>query len=151
MDAKKSLKIILIVLVVASILFSLYLDVEKNTVCLVSDGPSACEKVQNSVYSTLFGIKLPWYGVAFNAVLLMLLLVGKPLSRLTKIPSEEVLLVLFIGGALFAVRLLILQFFVLKSICSVCQIVDWAAIIACALYVWAYIRSKKQGSVDVLI
>ncbi|MBM3232715.1 hypothetical protein FJZ18_00930 [Candidatus Pacearchaeota archaeon] len=85
---------------------------------------SDCSSVQNSEYGKLFGVSLSVFGfIMFSLLLIIYLYVERH-------PKYSQFFLLATGlGFCFAVYFLILQFFVLKKICSSCVIIDGLAIV----------------------
>ena len=101
--------------------FLVYSDYNGSTFCVTG---KSCESVQNSEYGTLFGIKLSWLGLVAFIILLTLAI----LSYKQKIPYKYYLTISSIGAA-FSIYFLLVQFFILKQICSTCLVIDSATII----------------------
>lgn len=107
-------KKIILVLVVLELLMAAWLAYQdltaKTNVCLIG---KSCDYVQSSAYSQIFGIKLPYIAIFAFAGLLVLYFA-----------KEKWFLAAAGFGALISVYLLIVQFFILKQICTNCTIVD---------------------------
>lgn len=113
-----------------NIILTGYLTLNKtndNTFCLIT---SSCDVVQNSIYSSLFGIPLS------NLGLLSFSLLG--LCYLFQ--SDHLIRKLFVLGALLAgilaIYFIILQAFVIRAFCSSCLIIDGIAIAITCLVIY---------------
>ena len=106
----------LIGFLVASYLF--YIDIKNSSpFCLPN---SSCDFVLKSQYSKFLGLPIALWGVFyFGSVLILVLL--KRLNFLLKFISSL--------GFLFAIYLIYIQSFVLKSFCFYCLITDISAIL----------------------
>ena len=93
----------------------------------------SCESVQNSVYGSIFGIKLPVYGLIAFIILLGLYFLNKKLHLLTAL----------IGMGI-SLTLISIQVFVLKQICSNCMIVDFTMITIFLISLVNYFIFKKK-------
>jgi len=84
--------------------------------CLTGE---SCDIVKNSAYSSLFGVKLTWWGLLFSVVLLGCYV----LDLKGHIPREYLTFISGLGAA-FSSYFLYVQVVILKRICSNCAIVD---------------------------
>ena len=120
-----SFKIILFLsilnLIVSSYLF--YLDLKKETpFCLINSG---CEFIFQSKYSRIFNIPIAFLGIVYFLILLIFsFLIFKGKNYLIKFFK-----IIITFGFLFALYLIYLQFFVIKSFCQYCLVVDFSTII----------------------
>jgi len=114
----------ILILIIVNIVFSgiiFYWSLSGSSFCTFGEG---CEQVQNSEYSTFFGIPLSLLGLLSFIFLLYLYIHGHKsdtahyLFRLT----------VFVGF-IFALYLIFLQIFILQAFCSSCMIVDVSSII----------------------
>ena len=110
----------------------IYSDYTNSKFCLIGGN---CDLVQNSEYSQMFGIKLNALGLIFFSALLVIYL----LSYNKKIPYN-VFIILSGIGASFAAYFLYIQFFIIKSACGNCLIIDFTAII---IFVLALYNNKR--------
>jgi len=90
-----------------------------NQICSITG--YGCESVQNSVYGTIFGVKMVWFGViAF--ILLILLLIFELITR--NLIVAKLIFVASIIAGIFGLYLIYLQAFVLNQYCTYCLIID---------------------------
>src|SRR5437762_3168146 len=87
-------------------------DYHQETVCVFGSG---CNEVQHSIYSTILGIKVSVFGF-ISFILLAILYVLAHTKTIKPIVFVSVAKL----GAFFSLYFLIIQFFVLKKICSTC-------------------------------
>lgn len=120
-----SFKIILFLsilnLIVSSYLF--YLDLKKEVpFCLINSG---CEFILQNKYSRIFNIPIAFLGIVYFLILLIFsFLIFKGKNYLIKFFK-----IITTFGFLFALYLIYLQFFVIKSFCQYCLVVDFSTII----------------------
>ncbi|MER3407222.1 MAG: hypothetical protein C4278_02285 [Patescibacteria group bacterium] len=120
-----SFKIILFLsilnLIVSSYLF--YLDLKKEVpFCLINSG---CEFILQNKYSRIFNIPIAFLGIVYFLILLIFsFLIFKGKNYLIKFFK-----IIITFGFLFALYLIYLQFFVIKSFCQYCLVVDFSTII----------------------
>jgi uncharacterized membrane protein len=123
----------IIFLSIIALLISIYLfytDInQKELVCLINSG---CDFVLRSEYSRIFGVPLSLIGILYFSIILILVSLQK-LALFLKI-------ILFLGF-LFALYLIYLQTFVIKSFCQYCLIVDLVAILIFILSF--YLKNKN--------
>ena len=88
---------------------------------------TSCYAVQTSNYEQTFGINNGYFGIiAFSLLIILIILqVKKPSKYKKRIINLGIIL-----GSLFAIYFLYLQFFVLKSLCKYCMIIDVAVILS---------------------
>ena len=92
------------------------------------DLTGGCEVVLNSKYANFLGLPLPYLGIVFSGVIIIASLLANHYNRL------RILLTYFLGiGALISLTLLVIQFFVLKSVCQYCLILDLLVI---TMFLW---------------
>lgn len=97
-------------------------------ICIVgNDGENGCADVQDSKYGSLLGIKVCHLGL-FAFGLLFLVYMGASMVNKYRRNFYRLFLGISFIGALLAVYFLFVQFFILKTICSTCIIIDLAAI-----------------------
>src|SRR3989339_475422 len=113
MNLNKSLKLVILLLIIVEILFSgwlVYKNLTTADVCIIGD---SCNGVQNSDFGEIFGIKLSYLGLfAFIALLIVFFL------------KKRLFLVATSIGTAVAVYLMVVQLFVLKKVCVNCIIID---------------------------
>lgn len=133
--------VILGVLIIAEILLCLYiaLFVGNGTDNLLCGVGSGCNGVQNSIYGTLFGIKLAWFGVMCFSVFLILFLI----ARVNKNYYWMFFLASVIGAG-FALYFIYIQAFVLKQFCRDCMIIDGIMVLLLITVIFEFIDFKKE-------
>ncbi len=107
-----------------------------NYLCSVG---TDCQTVQSSIYSTLFGIKLAWFGVACFSILFILFI----LARLNR-KNYWMFFSASIIGAGFAIYFISLQVFILNKLCKDCIIIDGIMIIMFLIVLFEYFAFKKD-------
>jgi uncharacterized membrane protein len=128
--------IILGILIIFNILFCLYLAINENTFCI---NGNSCDNVKNSIYGSILGIPVIWIGVIAFSILFVLFI----LARYDK-DSYWIFFTATIIGAIGAIYFLIIQFFILKQVCSTCLVTDILAIIMLGIVIFEYLDFKKE-------
>lgn len=105
-------------LAVLALLVSFYLTLLNFQGKGLQCGLNGCDKVLSSSYSYFLKIPISLWGVIYFSSVLVL-------NFLNKI---KILKVFSFLGFLFSLRLLFLQFFIIKAICPFCLIADFSAI-----------------------
>lgn len=120
---------LIIIFAIFTLCISLFLAVsEALKISVPCDLTGGCEVVLNSRYSRFLGLPLPYMGIIFSSVIIITSLLANHYGRF------RVLLTYFLGiGALISLTLLVIQFFVLKSVCQYCLIVD---VLVVAMFLW---------------
>ena len=103
---------------------------------------SGCYKVQTSKYSNTFGISNPVYGIiSFSLIFLLLLSLKIAMKNKDKTFLSKnfgnikmILFFLILGGLLISLWFLILQFFIIGTLCNYCLVVDIIMIVMAFLY-----------------
>jgi uncharacterized membrane protein len=100
---------------------------------------TSCYAVQTSQYETTFGIKNAHLGLfIFSLMAILTFLHIKNPSKYKK----QMLTIGIIGGTLFAIYFLYLQFSVLKALCRYCMIIDIGMLLQFGIIIlW---KEKKQ-------
>jgi len=130
--------IILGLLIIFEIALCAYVGLSSQNDFLCTIG-SSCDGVQNSIYGTLLGIKLAWFGVACFSILLILFLIARVNKKM-----YWMFFLASIIGALLAVYFIALQVFVLKQICMECVVIDGMAILMLVIVIFEYLDFKKE-------
>lgn len=106
----------------------------KEGICLIetNGNPTSCSDVQNSKYGELFGIKLCHVGLVVFSLLFLIFLYANFGKTYEKEAYKLFLILLFIGSML-ALYFLYIQFFILKTLCSTCIIIDASTILVLTL------------------
>ena len=131
--------IILGLLIIFEIILSAYIGFSSQQNSFLCNVGSSCDTVQNSIYGTLFGIKLAWFGVACFSILFILFLIARVNKKL-----YWMFFLASIIGAGMAVYFIALQVFVLKQICKECILIDGIAILMLIIVIFEYIDFKKE-------
>jgi uncharacterized membrane protein len=88
---------------------------------------TTCYVVQTSEYEKTLGINNSYFGlIAFPILLILAFSHIKDPKKYKK----QMIILGIIGGALFAIYFLYLQFFVIKALCRYCMIVDIGALLS---------------------
>jgi len=126
--------IILLILIQISLCgWLIYKDLKGSTnVCVIGE---TCSLVQDSIYGQVFGIKLPFYAIfAFTILLIIYFVNSKLFVAATSI------------GIITSAYLTIVQFFILKEICSTCMIVHVIMLLIFIMSIINLILNKKVKS-----
>ncbi len=111
---------IIVILAVVGFGISLYLAITHYLgLSVPCDLTHGCEVVLNSRYATLFGLPLSVWGSAYFVSVIISALLANHYQVWRKI-----LTIILSFGALSALILLSIQFFVLKKVCQYCLAVD---------------------------
>jgi len=135
----KKFDIILGFLILAEIALSIYIGISANGNTAFCSIGTDCEAVQNSIYGTIFGIKLAWFGVLCFSILFILFLIARIRKKLYWMFGAASLI-----GAVFAVYFIGLQLFILKKFCNNCIIIDSIMILMFIIMVFEYLDFKKE-------
>lgn len=127
---------ILALLAVVGICIALYLTLFKvGVIGELSCSVGACEKVNTSRWSMLFGVPVSAWGLGAYVVLLALAIVGGTESREDSVPIAQLLVALAGFSVLFSAWLTYIELFVINAICIWCvsSAVLWVVIFAVCL------------------
>jgi uncharacterized membrane protein len=117
--------------------FISYIAITTNDAfCIIK---SDCSEVQKSKYGEIFGIKVSILGTI--SFLLLLLIYAFALRQKQIYPF---FILANLGGSIFALWFIYLQFFVLSRICSSCMIIDGLTLIITALSIYEFIKYKSE-------
>lgn len=131
--------IILAILIIANIVLCIYVGISISKDQNFCTTGSTCNDVRSSIYGTLFGLKLVWFGVICFSILLILFLIARFNKKL-----YWMFFLASILGAGFAIYFISLQLFVLKKICIDCVITDAIAILTLIIVIFEYLDFKKD-------
>lgn len=109
-------------------------------------GSGACEYVQTSRWSVLFGVPVAFYGVVGYAALLAVALVGLQPAFLTRRGPSRLLAALATGGLAFTVYLTYVELFVIGAVCRWCVS---SAVIIGLIWVLAMMGLRKRVGGEV--
>jgi uncharacterized membrane protein len=104
-------------------------------------GTGACEYVQTSRWSVLFGVPVAFYGVVGYVALFAVALVGLQPAFLPRRGPSRLLFGLATGGAAFTVYLTYVELFVIGAVCRWCVA---SALIIGLIWVVALAGLKKS-------
>ncbi|MFH1425603.1 MAG: vitamin K epoxide reductase family protein [archaeon] len=144
----KSIKVrtIIIALLILLIAMSGYLSYVHDIgategICVIpSNGNHAgCSDVQNSVYGSFLGIKVCHWGLVSFSLLLIIYLIATAKNRYNQSAHKLFVAGAFVG-ALVAVYFLLVQFFILKTLCSSCIVIDVSTVL---VFLLGYAESHK--------
>lgn len=135
----KKYDLILGFLIIAEIVLCIYIGLTSGKGDYFCKIGSDCDNVQNSIYGTLFGIKLAWFGVICFSILFVLFLI----SRVRKEMYWIFFLASLIGGG-FASYFIGLQVFVLKKFCRDCLIIDGIMLLMFIIVIFEFIAYKRE-------
>jgi uncharacterized membrane protein len=106
-----SVMIILLILLEIALCSWIILKSKNNEkVCIIG---SSCEQVQDTQYGKILGVKLSILGLGAFIILLASLFINK-----------KVFFWFSITGSFFAIYFILVQFFIIKQICSSCMLID---------------------------
>jgi uncharacterized membrane protein len=125
-------------LILANIALCLYLALSSSNDLLCNPG-SGCDTVKNSIYGTILGIKLAWFGVMSFSIFFILFLIARVRRDL-----YWMFFIATIAGALFAIYFIYLQAAVLKTFCRDCMIIDGIMLIMFVIVIFEYLDFKKE-------
>jgi uncharacterized membrane protein len=130
--------IILGLLIIAEIALCIYIGIsgKNNYFCSVG---SDCNTVQNSIYGTLFGIKLAWFGVFCFSIFLVLFFIARLNKRF-----YWIFLIASVIGAALAIYFISLQVFILNKLCKDCILIDGIMILMFVIIIFEFIDFKKE-------
>lgn len=130
--------IIIGLLIIAEIALCIYIGVSGKNNYFCTQG-SECDSVQNSIYGTLFGIKLAWFGAICFSILFILFLIVRVSKK-----NYWMFFVSSLLGAGFAIYFISLQIFILKKFCKDCLIIDSIMILMFVIIIFEFIDFKKE-------
>ena len=111
---------IITILAVIALCVSVYLSVAKAlSVSVPCDITGGCETVLSSKYSSLIGIPLSTWGIAYFSLIIVTSLLANHYQKARK--ALQAFLAL---GAMASLGFLSLQFFVIKAVCQYCLVTD---------------------------
>ncbi len=91
--------------------------------CSIYGTPLNCEAVNASTYSSVFGVKLYFYGIAFFALMTVLsVLHAVSMSRRRVIFLRSILFIFSLLASIAALYLIYLEVFQIGAICPMCTI-----------------------------
>jgi uncharacterized membrane protein len=103
-------------------------------VCKIGGG---CDTVNNSSYGSTLGIKNSIYGIFIFSLMISLTLlhIKSPSQHTRRVIHGAVIL-----GSLVAIYFLYLQFFVIRTFCTYCLVIDFSLIISLIFlfYLWEH-------------
>ncbi len=120
-----------LILIEAILSFFVYTQIRAHKpFCILGNG---CNIVQNSAYSSIFGINVSLFGTLCFAALFVLYVWAHNNQQRYRWYLAAVVL-----GSLVSLYLLILQFFIIKSVCSSCVVIDILMLIIMGLSFYEY-------------
>ena len=128
----KTKYLLLLILTILSLISSIILSfVPIEQAC--GGVQTSCYAIQTSNYEKTLGINNAYFGlIAFSALIILILShAKKPLKLKKNLINLGVVL-----GSLFAVYFLYLQFFVLKSFCKYCMVIDLGIILSLGIIIF---------------
>jgi uncharacterized membrane protein len=137
MEYKKGLigMLILVNLFLSGYLAYIYTTNDRGF-CLTGEG---CNLVQDSEYSKIFGIQLPWFGL----LSFVLLLAVYYLDTKNNI-DNRILPTISLIGSIFAMYFLYVQIFIIGALCSTCLVTDLFTILIAVLVLTDFIKNIKD-------
>ncbi|MEK6888967.1 MAG: vitamin K epoxide reductase family protein [Nanoarchaeota archaeon] len=135
----KKYDVILGLLIITEIALSVYIGFSAQGDNFICNIGSSCDSVQNSIYGTLFGMKLAWFGAICFSVLLILFLIARFNRKM-----YWLFFLATIVGALMAIYFISIQAFVLNQYCTSCLIVDGIAVLMFVIVFFEYLDFKRE-------
>ncbi len=112
-------------------------------VCIVDNGDgSSCSDVQGTAYGSFLGVKVCHLGLVAFIVLFLLYLFANIRHKHRKLAFRFFIFGSFVGS-LVALYFLIIQFFVLKTLCSTCIMIDVSTILIFVLTITEHRYGKR--------
>lgn len=105
-------------------------------------GVGDCDTVQGSVYSEMFGLPIALFGAGFYAIVLVLTIVRR---RVTRGQAEYALLgqlLLALAGTLYSGYLTYIELYVLEAICPYCVVSAIVVTLLLVLSAFDLLRNK---------
>ena len=106
-------------------------------------GLGDCERVQTSVYSTLFGIPVAILGLGAYLALLALILFGDRLPGALAVYSPLMVFGVAFVGFLFSAYLTYAEIFVIEAICPYCVVSAVLITLIWLLSIWHLVRLSR--------
>lgn len=130
-------------LAVLGLLVSLYLTwIKVSGGSAYCAGVGDCDTVQSSIYSEMSGLPIALFGAGFYAIVLILTMVRR---RVTRQQAEYALLgqlMLVLAGTLYSGYLTYIELYVLEAICPYCVVSAIIVTLLLALSAFDLIRNK---------
>lgn len=130
--------IIIGLLIIAEIALCVYIGFSNADNYFCSAG-SECDTVQNSIYGSIFGLKLAWFGAMCFGILFLFFLIARANKN-----RYWMFFLASIIGAVLAVYFIYLQVFVLGKLCRDCLLIDGIMILMFVIVVFEFIGFKKE-------
>ena len=133
--------IILGILILFQIILCIYIAIiaKNGSDPLLCKPGSNCESVQSSIYGTLFGIKLAWFGVICFSIFFILFLIARVNKR-----HYWIFFLASIIGAGLSIYFISLQSFVLKKYCRDCLIIDGIMILMLIIVFFEFVDFRRE-------
>jgi len=148
MNAEKINKVYYAIAIISIICLSLAVVIQidktqylsnKGSFCLAVTGSEGCRTVQTSIYSQIFGISNPFYGIVGFAILAIL-------SLILVMYDHKLIRYLVVAGGLIAgsiaVWFLYIQTLILHTYCVFCVMVDISSIALFCLSIYILAKHK---------
>tara|TARA_Y100000310_G_C20590994_1_gene767966 strand:- start:372 stop:788 length:417 start_codon:yes stop_codon:yes gene_type:complete len=114
---------IILLLVAISLFLSAQMVIQSNEDNFFCVDETSCNQVQNSIYGEIMGFKVNKLGtIGFTLLFVAFLIEYKHKKKTLSLGLSTL-------GALFALYFLYIQFFVLKTLCSQCLIIDFSMLL----------------------
>ncbi len=141
----KKTTVISLIASIIGFLVSAYLAYVKlaNKPIYCTPGLGDCASVQQSQWSTLWGIPIALLGAITYLILIGLYVFGQK-TKFSKVYSEYAIFGLTFFGFIYSLYLTYLEIFVLKTMCQWCVV---SALCMTVLFVMTFIDLKKQSTV----
>ena len=136
---------IILIFSVLSLLVSIVIAVNKINSNSILEGfctklsNGQCDRVQNSIYSSILGVDLTYFGIFTFLALSTLSFLQ---LRKDNAVRRKIVLYACIGAGIFALWLLIIQMIVLKAYCIFCLVIDTSSLILLITSIVALVRKS---------
>ena len=132
----KKILTVLIAIFLINFSLSLYIQIKDSQslpICGINIA-SSCNQVTESSYSTVLGIKNTTIGIVVFPLLAIFMLVY---YKIRKKYLKSIGSLILACSAIFALRLIYIQFFVLREICKFCIIIDTLTILSFLIFYYS--------------
>lgn len=133
----------LLVFLVLMTAYLAYLDLSGGGegFCIIDgEGNTSCTNVQNSQYGSFLGVRLVYWGFGSFLLAFVVYLVANTPNKYRR-KAHKVFFFMMGFGAIIALILIAIQFFVLQAMCSTCLVIDFGTII---IFYLVHLEDKKR-------
>ncbi|MBI2632341.1 hypothetical protein HYW75_05030 [Candidatus Pacearchaeota archaeon] len=131
---------IIVLVIVLEIILSVYLLYAPGNNSYLCTVLGSCLEVQESFYGKMFGVKVALLGLISFILLILLYILSLLYKKLKNLYFTATLI-----GGFFAAYFLIIQFFILRKICSTCVLIDSLMILLLIFSIKEFSFHKREG------